>query len=97
MLVYIHVPFCRTRCNYCAFYSMPLGRGVSAGQSPAVRDYVDSLFLEMRSKLIQLISAGENDPQLRRKLSFPFATVNRASAFQADSSIQDVLDISVPS
>ncbi|WP_297670671.1 radical SAM family heme chaperone HemW [uncultured Desulfovibrio sp.] len=47
MLVYIHVPFCRTRCRYCAFFSSPLGRGVDAAASPAVRDYVDTLFMEL--------------------------------------------------
>lgn len=47
MLVYIHVPFCRTRCNYCAFHSIPLGRGVDAATSPQVRDYVDTLLMEL--------------------------------------------------
>ncbi|MBO6171707.1 MAG: radical SAM family heme chaperone HemW [Desulfovibrio sp.] len=47
MLVYIHVPFCRTRCRYCAFFSSPLGRGVDAAASPSVRDYVDTLFMEL--------------------------------------------------
>ena len=50
MLVYIHVPFCRTRCNYCAFHSSALGRGVEPAASPAVRDYVDTLFLEIARK-----------------------------------------------
>ena len=47
MLVYIHVPFCSTRCRYCAFFSNPLGRGVDPVSSPLVRDYVDTLFMEM--------------------------------------------------
>lgn len=47
MLVYIHVPFCRTRCNYCAFHSIPLGGGVESAASPLLRDYVDTLLLEL--------------------------------------------------
>ena len=47
MLVYIHVPFCRTRCRYCAFQSVPLGKGVDASTSPQVQDYVDTLLLEL--------------------------------------------------
>lgn len=47
MLLYIHVPFCRSRCRYCAFASSPLGKGTDAAASPAVRDYVDTLFLEL--------------------------------------------------
>ncbi|MDR1660363.1 MAG: radical SAM family heme chaperone HemW [Desulfovibrio sp.] len=47
MLVYIHVPFCRTRCRYCAFHSTALGRGVDPAGSRLVRDYVDTLLLEL--------------------------------------------------
>ena len=47
MLVYIHVPFCRTRCRYCAFHSIPLGRGVEPAASPLLRDYLDTLLLEL--------------------------------------------------
>lgn len=50
MLIYIHVPFCRTRCNYCAFHSSALGRDIDPASSPAVRGYADTLFLEMARK-----------------------------------------------
>ena len=46
MLVYIHVPFCRTRCRYCACHSIPLGRGVEPAATPLLRDYLDTLQLE---------------------------------------------------
>ena len=41
MLLYIHVPFCRAKCRYCAFYSVPLP-GVSALQR-----YTDTLLREI--------------------------------------------------
>lgn len=47
MLVYIHVPFCRTRCRYCAFHSTALGRRVDPAGSQLVRDYMDTLLLEL--------------------------------------------------
>ncbi|SBW03201.1 Oxygen-independent coproporphyrinogen III oxidase [uncultured delta proteobacterium] len=41
MLLYIHVPFCRAKCRYCAFYSVPLpGLG-------ALREYTNALLLEI--------------------------------------------------
>jgi oxygen-independent coproporphyrinogen-3 oxidase len=43
MLLYIHVPFCKAKCNYCAFYSVPLG---GAG-ADAVQAYTDTLLTEI--------------------------------------------------
>ena len=45
MQLYIHVPFCRARCRYCAFHSQALGKSASA--SSLVRQYVDTLLLEL--------------------------------------------------
>ena len=45
MLLYIHVPFCRSRCNYCAFHSMAIGRDGSGAQM--MSDYLDTLLLEL--------------------------------------------------
>ena len=47
MLVYIHVPFCRTKCHYCAFHSVGLGKGVNPVHSESFRNYVDTLLMEM--------------------------------------------------
>lgn len=71
MLVYIHVPFCSTRCRYCAFYSNPLGRGVDPTSSPVVRDYVDTLFMELAhwgdrlgGSTVQTVFFGGGTPSL---------------------------------
>lgn len=56
MLVYIHVPFCRSRCNYCAFHTSPLGRSVVPAQSPELRSFVDTLLLEMELRAGQVAS-----------------------------------------
>ena len=42
MLLYIHVPFCRRKCRYCAFYSTPLP---CSGDEIAV--YLSALYAEL--------------------------------------------------
>lgn len=41
MLLYIHVPFCRSKCAYCSFFSLPLSDG------QAVAAYIDLLVDEI--------------------------------------------------
>jgi putative oxygen-independent coproporphyrinogen III oxidase len=38
--LYVHVPFCAAKCNYCAFYS-------EASSTEKMKDYVDALVLEL--------------------------------------------------
>jgi oxygen-independent coproporphyrinogen-3 oxidase len=45
MLLYVHVPFCRSRCRYCSFHSLALGR--MDASSSLLRGYADTLFLEL--------------------------------------------------
>lgn len=47
MLIYIHVPFCKSRCSYCAFHSQTLEPGSSPVSSPMMRSYVDTLLEEI--------------------------------------------------
>jgi oxygen-independent coproporphyrinogen III oxidase len=48
--IYIHVPFCRAKCDYCGFYSVPLA---GAGGGVAVPDgYVRRLHDEIRERLV---------------------------------------------
>lgn len=43
MLLYIHVPFCQSRCAYCSFHSVPL----SLAGATAIQDWVSGLFSEI--------------------------------------------------
>ena len=48
MLLYVHVPFCRRKCRYCAFYSEPVGSG------DALRLWADALCTDMRRRSAEL-------------------------------------------
>lgn len=47
MLVYLHVPFCRARCRYCAFHSEPLNAAPGKNGSLKMRAYVNTLHMEI--------------------------------------------------
>ncbi|MBO4779681.1 MAG: radical SAM family heme chaperone HemW [Selenomonadaceae bacterium] len=59
MMIYIHVPFCRRKCNYCAFNS------VVSGAAQRV-DYVDALIKEIhlrgRFEAVETIYFGGGTP-----------------------------------
>jgi len=46
--LYVHVPFCAAKCNYCAFYS-------EAGSAGKMEDYVDALLMELQPCASQLV------------------------------------------
>jgi oxygen-independent coproporphyrinogen-3 oxidase len=60
MQLYIHVPFCRSRCYYCSFYSQPLARG-SAGVEQ-LRLYLTGLLEEISLWAERL---GQSSPRTR--------------------------------
>ncbi len=45
--LYVHVPFCAAKCNYCAFYS-------EAGSADKMEGYVDALLMELEQYAPQL-------------------------------------------
>lgn len=46
--LYIHIPFCRAKCSYCDFYSMPLKDSALAGR------YIDSLLTELKIRIHEI-------------------------------------------
>ena len=45
--LYLHIPFCFSKCKYCDFFSVPFG------QKAVSQDYVDSLCRELKYRLIE--------------------------------------------
>ena len=57
-MIYVHVPFCRSFCTYCDFYSVILCRGRS--QTPSkLEAYVSALENEIASRRSQILSTLE--------------------------------------
>ena len=53
--VYVHIPFCRKKCDYCNFYSIPIGNE-TRGENKLIDTYVERLLKE-----IEVRSGGLND------------------------------------
>ncbi len=48
--VYIHIPFCRRKCDYCSFYSIPLGGGNSYHNDELIDRYISRLLREIETR-----------------------------------------------
>ena len=71
MLVYIPVPFCQTRCSYCAFHSMPLLGKEGGAKTQLMNAYADTLLAEMElqakklaQKEVQSVFFGGGTPSM---------------------------------
>ncbi|MBR2967294.1 MAG: coproporphyrinogen dehydrogenase HemZ [Clostridia bacterium] len=51
--LYVHIPFCTSRCNYCSFVSLP-----TKNNEKLMSDYVDHLVLEIESGVKTLEKGG---------------------------------------
>lgn len=47
--LYVHIPFCLSKCPYCDFNSYAVGRNPSPERERGIRDYLDALEQEMES------------------------------------------------
>jgi oxygen-independent coproporphyrinogen-3 oxidase len=62
--LYIHVPFCRSKCGYCAFYSEPLREGMLDAYLPLLLDEI-SLWRERLGPLnVPTVFFGGGTPSL---------------------------------
>ena len=53
--IYIHIPFCRAKCDYCTFYSVPLS------ENGTCRHELPERYIERLIKEIDTRSASFND------------------------------------
>lgn len=66
--LYIHIPFCRNKCDYCDFFSMPLTAAARQGGNTVYQRYVDALLVELKlrrneiSEPIRTIYIGGGTP-----------------------------------
>lgn len=89
MLIYIHVPFCQSRCNYCAFQSMSLQSETLAGRDKLFSTYLASLEAEialqaksLSGKEVQSVFFGGGTPSLLDSVAFSRIMDNLKTNFQ---------------
>jgi oxygen-independent coproporphyrinogen III oxidase len=51
--LYIHIPFCRKKCDYCSFYSIPLINYINDSGSNDLENYIDVLLVELEERSVE--------------------------------------------
>lgn len=49
--IYIHIPFCRTKCEYCSFYSVPTAAMPVDVRNHCIDGYIKALLNEIHSRI----------------------------------------------
>lgn len=92
--LYIHIPFCKSKCNYCDFYSL------SCPQSDKIADYVSVICAHMRREaelyedcVIDSIFLGGGTPSLvePKDITRLFATVREC--FSVSGNVEITLEV----
>jgi len=81
--IYIHIPFCRKKCDYCSFYSIDL-RKHDCGSDSVPEFYIEKLLLEIRKQLDSL------NPGCVDSIYFGGGTPSLLSAEQAGRVIREI-------
>ena len=60
--VYIHIPFCRRKCDYCDFYSMPADEAMMDRYQKALLAQIRSLLPQLKKRTVDTIYFGGGTP-----------------------------------
>ncbi|WP_461210316.1 radical SAM family heme chaperone HemW [Desulfocurvus sp. DL9XJH121] len=86
MLIYVHVPFCRSKCAYCAFHSVVPGAGDPARWAEAVRKEAEYWGRKLKRPKVTSVYFGGGTPSLVQQplLATVFAALKRNFALSPD-------------
>lgn len=62
--LYIHIPFCLSKCKYCDFYSIPTSSGVPDSYLEALTKQIDEYGLQTKGYSVDSIFIGGGTPSL---------------------------------
>ena len=60
--VYLHIPFCRSKCDYCDFYSMPAGDDLMDRYQKALLTQIKSMAPRLKGRTVDTIYIGGGTP-----------------------------------
>ncbi|MCR5627664.1 MAG: radical SAM family heme chaperone HemW [Lachnospiraceae bacterium] len=92
--VYLHIPFCRKKCNYCDFLSAP-------ADDETIRAYADALSVEIAAKgeeigegyFVKTIFIGGGTPNILPAHSIGGLLDNIRSSFNVDASAEITMEM----
>ena len=78
--LYIHIPYCLSKCKYCDFYSTPTSSGVPDVYLEALSKQIDEYGLQTKGYTVDTIFIGGGTPSLlsERQLQALFKRIYRA-------------------
>jgi oxygen-independent coproporphyrinogen III oxidase len=95
--IYIHIPFCRQKCDYCGFYSVPVGNMGPHERDTLLKGYAEKLCEEIERKSATLegfmadtVYFGGGTPSLLEPESAAVVMDRLRAAFPCDASGREV-------
>ena len=87
--IYIHIPFCRSRCIYCDFYSTTLGRDTMLSYAHALEQEIQHRRQYIKGTRVHTLYIGGGTPSLLppEALQRIFSSVSECFSLDADAEV----------